>query len=129
MNRGRHARDVRAQAVDLINAQNRRIEVLGIEPELVLVLESNRQVKPEDVESAGLQILELRSDKVLVAFASDPELSLDPPAEFWLGPLRHQRAGNDLGPVPGVGFLPLACSAACPVHGRGWVAGGWPLGP
>ena len=32
-------------------------------------------MKPEDVESAGLQILELRSDKVLVAFAGDPELS------------------------------------------------------
>ena len=95
--RGRHARDVRTQAIDLINAQNRRVQVLGIEPELVLVLESNRQVKPEDVESAGLQILELRSDKVLVAFASDPELRdfLDRCDKYGLGPRGLTAGGNE----------------------------------
>ena len=49
--------------------------VLGVQPELVLVLMSNRQIAPEDVEAAGLQVLEMRSDKVLVTFASDPEMS------------------------------------------------------
>lgn len=95
--RGRHARDVRAQAIDLINAQNRRVQVLGVEPELVLVLESNRQVKPEDVESAGLQILELRSDKVLIAFASDPELRefLDRCDKYGLGPRGLTAGGNE----------------------------------
>jgi hypothetical protein len=95
--RGRHADDVKAQAIDLINAQNRRVQVLGIEPELVLVLESNRQVKPEDVESAGLQILEMRSDKVLVAFASDPELGefLERCDKYGLGPRGFTDGGNE----------------------------------
>jgi Subtilase family len=99
-NRGQHARDVRAQAVDLLNEQNRRLQVLGIKPELVLVLESNRQVKPEDVESAGLQILEMRSDKVLVAFATDPELSefLKRCDKYGLGP-RGRTAGDNERPA------------------------------
>jgi hypothetical protein len=73
------------------------MQVLGIEPELVLVLESNRQVKPEDVESAGLQILKLRSDKVLVAFASDPELSefLNRCDKYGLGPRGLTAGGNE----------------------------------
>jgi hypothetical protein len=74
-NRGRHADQIRKQAVRVIAAQRRRVDVLGVTPELVLVLESNRQIAPEDVEAAGLQVLEMRSDKVLVTFASDPEMT------------------------------------------------------
>ena len=59
----------------VVTAQQRRVQVLGVKPELVLVLESNRQIAPEDVERAGLQLLEIRSDKVLVTFSSDPEMT------------------------------------------------------
>jgi Subtilase family len=81
----------------LIDAQKRRVQVLGIEPELVLVLESNRQVRPEDAESAGLQVLELRSDRVLIAFASDPELRefLERCKRYGLGPRGLTDNGNE----------------------------------
>ena len=65
-----------------------------------IVLESNRQVKPEDVESAGLQILELRRDKVLVAFAGDPELSefLERCDKYGLGARGLAAGGNERPP-------------------------------
>ena len=49
--------------------------VLGVNPELVIVLETNRQLEPEDVARAGLTVLELRSGTALVAFASDPDMT------------------------------------------------------
>jgi hypothetical protein len=73
--RGRHADEIHEQAIRVIAAQQKRVEVFGVKPELVLVLESNRQITPEDAEAAGLQVLEMRSDKVLVTFASDPEMT------------------------------------------------------
>ena len=72
--RSGHAGIVRQQAVRVIDAQQKRVAVLGVKPELVLVLESNRQIAPEDVEAAGLEVLEMRGDKVLVTFANDPEM-------------------------------------------------------
>jgi hypothetical protein len=73
--RSRHADHVREQVISVVAAQQRRVQVLGVEPELVLVLESNRQIAPEEVERAGLELLEIRSDKALVTFASDPEMT------------------------------------------------------
>jgi Subtilase family len=86
--RGRHADEIHKQAMRVIAAQQRRVAVLGVKPELVLVLESNRQIAPEDVEAAGLQILEMRTDKILVTFASDPEMSefLSRCDQYGLGP-------------------------------------------
>lgn len=46
-----------------------------MDPELVLVLEINNSLDPVDVERAGLVVLELRSDRALIAFAADPEMS------------------------------------------------------
>lgn len=88
MDRSSHADDIREQAIRVIDAQQKRVAVLGVKPELVLVLESNRQIEPEDVEAAGLQVLEMRSDKVLVTFASDPEMEefLERCAKYGLGP-------------------------------------------
>ena len=86
--RSRHADEIREQAVRVIVAQQRRVAVLGVKPELVLVLESNRQIAPEDVEAAGLQVLEMRSDRVLITFASDPEMNefLSTCDQYGLGP-------------------------------------------
>ena len=59
-----------------------------MKPELVLVLESNRQIALDDVDAAGLQVLEMRGDKVLVTFASDPEMKefLQRCDQYGLGP-------------------------------------------
>jgi hypothetical protein len=73
--RGSHGRAVRRDVLRVRDEHQRRQPTLGVTPELVLVLETNRQLSPEDVERAGLTVLELRSDTALVAFASDPELT------------------------------------------------------
>ncbi|MGH3428960.1 MAG: hypothetical protein ACRDQZ_15570, partial [Mycobacteriales bacterium] len=52
-----------------------RRSVLGVDPELVLVLELNGRLDPEHAERAGLSVLEIAGEKVLVTFASDPELT------------------------------------------------------
>jgi len=50
--------------------------VLGVDPELVLVLALNGQLDPEKtVEPSGLNLLEIKDDQAIVAFASDPELT------------------------------------------------------
>jgi hypothetical protein len=81
----------------VIAAQQKRVEVLGVKPELVLVLESNRQISLEDVEAAGLQVLEMRSDKVLVTFASDPEMRefLQRCDQYGLGPRGTTPGGRE----------------------------------
>lgn len=73
--RSRHAGEIREQTMRVIAAQQRRVPVLGVKPELVVVLESSRQLAPQDVEDAGLEVLEMRSDRVLVTFASDPDMT------------------------------------------------------
>jgi hypothetical protein len=96
-NRSRHANDVRQQTLRVIAAQQRRVEVLGVKPELVLVLEANRQIAPDDVAAAGLQILEMRNDRVLVAFATDPEMEefLRRCDQYGLGPRGTTAGGNE----------------------------------
>jgi len=73
--RAGHGRIIEQSSIQVRSDFERRSTVLGVEPNLVLVLESNRQIDPVEVERAGLTILELRSDKALVAFASDPDLA------------------------------------------------------
>jgi hypothetical protein len=75
----------------------RRTEILGVDPELVLVLETNRQLDPEVVERAGLQVLELTSDTALVAFATDPEMTefLRRNSEYEKGSPGLTSAGNE----------------------------------
>jgi len=72
--RASHGRAIRADATRVRTEHAARKPVLGIDPELILVLEANGRLAPEEVERAGLTVLELRSDKALVAFASDPEM-------------------------------------------------------
>lgn len=63
------------QALRAVSTHNARTPVLGVDPELVLVLELNREVDPDHVRRADLMVLEFVGEKVLVAFASDPELT------------------------------------------------------
>jgi hypothetical protein len=93
--RSGHAGEIREQTIRVIDAQQKRVAVFGVKPELVLVLESNRQIAPEDVEAAGLQVLEMRGDKVLVTFASDPAMKefLDRCDQYGLGPRGETASG------------------------------------
>jgi hypothetical protein len=93
--RASHARTVRADAVQAIRAHHVRSPVLGVDPELVLVIELEHRLDPEELERAELHVLDLMSDRVIVAFASDPELT-----EF-LRRLDAYSAGPRPGPEPG----------------------------
>lgn len=73
--RGGHAEAVKKQTLGVVASHKTRGSVLGVDPELVLALELNRQLDPKNVERAGLSVLEIAGEKVLVAFASDPELT------------------------------------------------------
>lgn len=73
--RAGHGRIIEQFSIQVRSDFERRSTVFGVEPNLVLVLESNRQIDPSEVQRAGLTILELRSDRALVAFASDPDLA------------------------------------------------------
>lgn len=72
-----HARDLSQQLDGIRDRHQGREAVLGITPELVMVLEVNRKAVDiaEIVEGADLQVLGLVADQALVAFSSDPSLS------------------------------------------------------
>ena len=74
-NRTDHGADLELQVSSITSAHRRRTQTLGVDPELILVLETNGPLDPVEVERAGLNVLELRSDRALVAFAADPELT------------------------------------------------------
>jgi hypothetical protein len=95
--RARHGQAIRDEVLQVRAEHAARQPVLGIDPELVLVLETNRQLSPDDVERAGLTVLELRSDKALVAFASDPDMTefLDRNIQYQRGSPGTTDAGNE----------------------------------
>lgn len=73
--RGGHANAVRKQTLSVVADHRTRSAVLGVDPELVLVLELKSRLDPEHAERAGLSLLEIAGEKVLVTFSSDPELT------------------------------------------------------
>lgn len=73
--RASHGGDLDRQVSNIKDAHKRRSAVLGVDPELILVLETNGPLDPAVVERAGLRVLEIRSDRALVAFAADPDLT------------------------------------------------------
>lgn len=70
-----HAQHLETQVADIKASHRRRSNSLGVDPELIIVLDLNGPLDPVEVERAGLTVLELRSDRALVAFAADPELA------------------------------------------------------
>ncbi|MGH3544936.1 MAG: S8 family peptidase, partial [Mycobacteriales bacterium] len=95
--RARHGRLLRDEVVRVRSEHAARMPILGVSPELVLVLETNRQLSPDDVERAGLTVLEFRSEATLVAFASDPDMTefLDRNERYKLGSPGLTQAGNE----------------------------------
>jgi Subtilase family len=73
--RAGHARDLQEQTLRVTTEYRARASVLGVDPELVLVLELNRRADLDIIQRAGLSPIEITDDKVIVAFASDPALT------------------------------------------------------
>jgi len=61
--RASHGGDLDRQVSNIKDAHKRRSAVLGVDPELILVLETNGPLDPTVVERAGLSVLEIRSDR------------------------------------------------------------------
>ena len=96
-NRAEHADSVRDHAIRSIRTHHLRSPVLGVEPELVLVIELAHRLDPALLERAELRVLDLTGELAMVAFASDPELTeflrrLD---EYSTGPRRDEESGTE----------------------------------
>lgn len=92
-NRAEHAASVREHAIRSVRTHHLRSPVLGVEPELVLVIELAHRLDPVLLERAELRVLDLTGELAMVAFASDPELTeflrrLD---AYSIGPRRDAR--------------------------------------
>ncbi|GAA4982189.1 S8 family peptidase [Pseudonocardia tropica] len=66
---------MRQKAVTVLDEFKRRPPTLGVNPDLVLVLQTNRKVALEDLDKAGLSTLEVLGDRTLVAFSEDAALT------------------------------------------------------
>lgn len=98
--RAAHAAAVRDHAIRSVQTHHLRSPVLGVEPELVLVIELAHRLDPALLERAGLQVLDLSGELAMVAFASDPELTeflrrLD---AYSTGPRRDERGAERSAP-------------------------------
>ncbi|MGH3942872.1 MAG: S8 family serine peptidase [Pseudonocardiaceae bacterium] len=95
--RAEHADSIRDHAIRAIQTHHLRGPILGVEPELVLVIELAHRLDPTLLERAELQVLDLTGELAMVAFASDPELTeflrrLD---AYRTGPRRDEERGTE----------------------------------
>ncbi|MFG2272478.1 S8 family peptidase [Streptomyces chartreusis] len=73
-----HASDLKSAAELIVEQVEERSPVLGIDPKLILVIETGPPVSVEDEGSwanAGLRVVDSSVQKKVVAFGSDPQLS------------------------------------------------------
>lgn len=72
-----HARDLANQLTGIRDRHRSRPPVLGIKPDLVMVIEFNQKVVHfvDAVEAAGLRVLDATGQRALAAFSDDPELT------------------------------------------------------
>jgi Subtilase family len=92
-----HASALRDQTTEIRLKYRRRASVLGINPDLLLMFELNRPIDQDDIGNRGLDVLEATDEHAMVAFASDPELTV------FLRDLNHYASG----PPPGQKSVPL----------------------
>lgn len=71
-----HARDIEAYLAGVRERFGQRQPILGVTPELVMVIEFNQKVGNvyEVIEQAGLQVLGATEEQALAAFSNDPEM-------------------------------------------------------
>jgi hypothetical protein len=70
-----HAENLRSQVAAITSDYQARSPVLGIEPKLVMTIRLNRAIEPGEFARAGIQILNMSQDLVVIAFADDPSLA------------------------------------------------------
>lgn len=75
-----HAKDIAGQIAEVRDRHRHREPVLGIDPDLVLVIEFNERVADvaETVERSELRVLGVQGRQALAVFSNDPDLR-----EFW----------------------------------------------
>lgn len=72
---GAHARELREDAIRIVQTHRIRSPVLGVNPDLVLVLVLDHRLDPAELVKADLNLLDITGDEAMVAFAADTELS------------------------------------------------------
>lgn len=72
-----HARNLANQLAGIRDRHRARQPVLGVNPDLVMVIEFNQNVVPlvANIEQADLRVLDAAGTRALAAFSSDPELA------------------------------------------------------
>lgn len=70
-----HGALIRRQVDDVLMAQRRRARIAGIDPSLILRVRMNGSIAEDAWHQAGLAILSVDTDKTLVLFSSDAELT------------------------------------------------------
>ena len=93
---GQHARDIERQIAQVRERHQKRTAVLGINPDLVVVVIFNRSasVMDEKLAQAGLQSLAATGRQAMAAFSSDPEMAdfLSRLERYGRGPVGQQSA-------------------------------------
>lgn len=92
-----HGRTLIDQVVRLRAMHAARVPVLGVNPELVVVLETNRAPAEDALRTANLYVLDWFDDRVVVAALTDPELTafMSRLEQYQQGPRRSSPDGSD----------------------------------
>jgi hypothetical protein len=70
-----HGATVKDMVVDLVSNERTRTEILGVDPQLILVIETNSPIPENDFRPADLKVLDSSARKTAIAFSSDPEMT------------------------------------------------------
>ena len=70
-----HGRRIRETIADITMRHQRRPQVLGVDPRLMLVFELGASIDADEFRRAGLRVVDSSDGLLVVAFADDPELA------------------------------------------------------
>jgi hypothetical protein len=96
---GGHGNALAASTNAVIAEQRDRAPVLGVDPRLIVVVETNRSIPDSDFRPAGLRVVDASSSRAVVAFADDPQLAafLDRLGQYGAGPAAGQKNPSFIG--------------------------------
>lgn len=91
-----HGATVKDMVVNLVSDERARTEVLGIDPQLILVIETNSAIPENDFRPANLKVLDSSDRKTTIAFSNDPEMTrfLERLAEYQEGILGNRKSAR-----------------------------------
>jgi len=96
---GGHGSSLDASTKAVVAQQLRRAPVLGVDPRLIVVVETNRAIPDSEFRPAGLRVVDASSNRAVVAFADDPQLAgfLERLAQYGAGPTAGQKGPSFVG--------------------------------